>query len=142
VELHFALYCSRACVPDTPEHHWQILQASQTNNLCHGLTGFLHREQSHFIQFIEGPKTPLNDTLARIGRDPRHNGFEILQYGPLKAKLLPDWQMGFVDPGQVSLVDLLGITEDRLEIKSLNPFDLVMFLAHNASCLRKRTLAA
>jgi len=137
-EMYYSLYRSTALVPDTPENHNDILTVSKRNNDAVDVTGFLHREGDHFIQYLEGPKTHVFDTLFRIGRDTRHTNFEILHSGPAEKRMLPDWQMGFIDPSQLSLRNLLNATDDRLELQTTDPFDLVVFLVHNATALRER----
>lgn len=136
-EMYFALYRSDALVPDTPEVHNDILTVSKRNNEAANVTGFLHREGNHFVQYLEGPKTQVFDTLFRIGRDTRHENFEILRSGPAPKRMLPDWQMGFTHPSQLSLRDLLCASEDDLDLHAMDPFDLVVFLVHNATALRK-----
>lgn len=135
-DLHYALYHSKSLARDSPSVHNEILRVSQRNNACAGISGFLHREGNHFIQFIEGPKTALFDTLARIGRDTQHCEFDVLQSGPAQARMLPDWKMGFTDPTQLNLSDLLDVSSNRLEIRTIDPFDLVIFLVNNAQSLR------
>lgn len=140
--LYYALYHSRSLVTDSPAVHNEILKVSQRNNARADISGFLHREGDHFIQFLEGPKTRLLDTLARIGRDTRHCAFEIIQSGPAKARMLPDWKMGFTDPAQLHLSELLDVSSSQLEITAIDPFDLVIFLVNNARSLRENVEAA
>lgn len=136
--LHYVMYHSKARGPFDPAVHNDILQRSQENNRAAALTGFLHREGNFFLQYIEGPKAPLHETINRIRRDPRHFGMRILAEGRRINRTLPDWQMGFVDNNQLSLAELLETSEDRLELKTVDPFDLVVFLAANADGLRHR----
>ena len=138
MELHQALYFSRANVPDTPDQMNEILAISQSNNAASGLTGFLHREKNHFVQFLEGPKTPLHETLARIGRDGRHREFQILQHGPAESRFLPDWKMGVFDPDQVRLYEMLDLGTEDLDLTAIDPFDLIVMLVSNAQCMRTR----
>lgn len=135
-ELYHALYYSRALLPDTSDSHAEILTASQANNKRDGITGFLHREDNHFIQFLEGPKTKLFDTLQRIGRDPRHTDFVMKHFGPAERRYLENWDMGFADPSQLSLDELLDTAGGKMDFGQLDPLDLVIFVVHNAQALR------
>ena len=137
-ELYQTLYHSRALLPDTAEAHAEILAASQRNNRRDSITGFLHRENNHFVQFLEGPKTKLFETLQRIGRDPRHTDFVIKNFGPAPRRLLESWDMGYADPSQLSLQDLLQTSGNTLEFGTLDPMDLVVFVVHNAQALREQ----
>lgn len=135
-ELYHALYFSKALVPDTKEVHDGILATSQRNNIRANISGFLHRESGFFIQFLEGPKTKLFNTLSRIGRDPRHSEFNVIRSQPARMRMLPDWSMGFTDPSQLSLAEILEVSDGQLNIKALDPFDLVVLLVHNSQALR------
>lgn len=142
MELHYALYQSCALIPASPEHHNAILEASQRNNSAAGITGFLHREGDSFIQYLEGPKTGLFTTLARIGRDTRHSDFEIISVGSAKQNMMQDWQMGFVDSDQLSFAEMLDVKNGRIDLKTVDPLDIVTFLSANAHALRDRHIAA
>ena len=137
-ELYHALYYSKALLPNLPESHNDVLTVSQRNNRRDQITGFLHREQDHFIQYLEGPKTNLFDALQRIGRDPRHTEFSIKHFGPAERRMLAGWDMGFSDASQLSLSELLDTSDGALEIRSMDPFDLVVFVVHNAQVLQSQ----
>ena len=141
-ELFQALYHSRSLVPDNTVIHNEILSVSQRNNAAAKISGFLHREGDFFIQYLEGPKTSLYDTLSRIGRDSRHEQFEVVQSCPLERRMLPDWKMGFADAAVLSLSELLDTSAGHLEIRSLDPFDLVVFMVHNSQLLREEAALA
>ncbi len=136
--LHYVIYQSKARGPADPAVHNAILERSQINNRAAELTGFLHREGDCFLQYIEGPKGPLHETINRIRRDQRHTDMSILAEGRRDSRTLPDWQMGFVDKSQLSLAELLDMSDNHLELKAIDPFDLVIFLAANADGLRHR----
>lgn len=106
------------------------------------MTGFLHREGDFFLQYIEGPKEALCKTVARIGRDTRQEDFNILKFEKCDHLLLPDWSMGFIDPSRLSLADVLETTADGLDVKGVDPFDLVVFLVSNAQALHSKATQA
>lgn len=137
-DLYQALYHSKALLPNTVDSHNDILRASQINNSRDNITGFLHREDGYFLQFLEGPKTKLFATLQRIGHDPRHCDFVIKHFGPAERRMLPDWDMGYAGTDQLSLRELLDTSGNKLEFRALDPFDLVVFIVHNAQALRTR----
>ena len=137
-ELYQALYHSRSLLPNTVASHDEILRVSQINNSRDNITGFLHREDNFFIQYLEGPKTKLSDTLQRIGRDPRLSDFEIKHFGPSERRMLPDWDMGYAGAERLSLSELLDTAGSQLEFRALDPLDLVVFVVHNAQALRPR----
>lgn len=134
--LSYILYQSRALVPVGDAAHDDILVACQRNNEKEQLTGFLHREAGVFLQYLEGPPDQLEHALSRIAHDPRHSDIAIIQRGRISKRYFPDWQMGFVDGDQLALSELLEIKDDQLDLLSEDPFDLVVFMASNADCLR------
>lgn len=137
-EFHFTLYSSRSTTANTPEFHNEILRVSQRNNAQDDLTGFLHREGAFFIQFLEGPKAKLDHRLAIIKSDERHSDFEIIQSDPIETRLFPDWQMGFVAGKQPQLSQLLDFSSGAPDVNSVQPIELIVFLANNASMLRNK----
>ena len=75
----------------------EIIRVSLLNNQRDGLTGFLHTDKDHFLQYLEGPKAPLMHRLSVIQRDLKHYNFIILADGSLDERLFPDWDMGQID---------------------------------------------
>ncbi|MCH2077554.1 MAG: BLUF domain-containing protein [Rhodobacteraceae bacterium] len=142
MDLKFLLYFSHALIDDDPHEHNKILQACHKRNVPIGLTGFLHREGDFFVQYLEGPEDQLNNAMQRISKDPRHTDVQVAIEGPLEARQLPDWQMGFVNGEQLSLIDVVGMRDGKLDIKSADPWDLVEFVLENADALSEQALVA
>ena len=53
METHFVLYCSKARKKILMETTIAILTKSVRNNRQEGLTGFLHTDNDHFLQYLE-----------------------------------------------------------------------------------------
>lgn len=94
MQLYFALYRSRARRHLTESTVRSIILASVRNNRRDGLTGFLHTDQDHFLQYIEGPQDMVMKTMARIQTDRRHYNLIVLADGSLDERMFPDWNMG------------------------------------------------
>ena len=62
----------------------------------------------------------------------------IKNFGPAPRRLLESWDMGYADPSQLSLQDLLQTSGNTLEFGTLDPMDLVVFVVHNAQALREQ----
>ncbi len=133
--LECLLYHSRALVPDTPENNNAILASCSRNNLMVGVTGFLHREQGHFLQYLEGSADALDEVIGRIRRDTRHTDVTVMIRGPIATRQLPDWQMGFVDGSVLSLVDVAGNAAGEIDFSTADPADLMHFVFENADNL-------
>lgn len=137
MELEYLIYQSKALIPDDKAAHDSILQACRINNAGNGITGFLHREGDYFVQYLEGSRDALNRTMRKISADTRHKDILKLDFGPLRERRLPDWQMGFVDGTQMPLHDILESAPWGLDLKAEHPFDLVVFMTANAHNLRE-----
>lgn len=135
-DLAYTIYQSTALIRASSKEHNKILKACQKHNPDNEITGFLHREQGFFLQYLEGPPDALDATMFRISIDFRHNNLQVLDTGTLDRRRFPDWQMGFVNGGQLSLCDLIDVGPDRLNLKAEDPFDLVVFMTANADSLR------
>ncbi len=134
--MHYLIYQSRALISDTDEANSKILSASKRNNALRDVSGFLHREGDHFLQYLEGPRDTVHDLVNRIGKDPRHKDMSVIAEGQTAIRRFPDWQMGFVMPGALALADLVETDADGWSFLVEDPFDLVVFLSSNADLLR------
>jgi hypothetical protein len=94
MDLSFALYRSKAKKHLNATFVSQIIRTSMRNNKRDGLTGFLHTDKDHFLQYLEGPLDPLMHRLSVIHQDPKHYNFIILADGSIDARLFADWDMG------------------------------------------------
>lgn len=141
--LTYTIYKSRALIARDSEEHDRILSACRRRNGRDDISGFLHREEDIFIQYLEGPPDKIASTLARIKSDPRHRDVEVLDTGDLKKRHLPDWQMGFVDGDQLSVSEIMGVDAQGMpDFSSISPFDLVVFMVSNSQCLSETAKAA
>ncbi len=141
--LRYLLYASRLAQPMGYDALRDLLNVSQRNNASAGLTGFLHIEGRVVLQYLEGPRHALEDTIERIRRDPRHNQFSVLAEGALERRYFDGWKMALVESTTLSLFDLLGAKCDAIpDITKLNPLDLISLLSANFSYLRHRPSVA
>lgn len=94
MDIYFALYRSKARSHLDADLVSKIVKTSLRNNARDGLTGFLHTDKDHFLQYLEGPHDPLMHRLSVIQRDLKHYNFMILADGTIDERLFPDWDMG------------------------------------------------
>lgn len=92
------IYASRAVDALKPEDVEQILQRSRANNARVGVTGALMYGAREFLQCLEGSREAVNQTYARILRDPRHADAVILDYREVGTRWFPGWGMHHVPP--------------------------------------------
>jgi hypothetical protein len=105
-----------------------LLASSVRNNLDRDVTGGLIFNRSLFIQVLEGDRTAIEETMARIVKDPRHNDIVVVESNLQSERLFGAWSMGFagnsdrfsmicerfgypdgLDPASMTTNDLLAI---------------------------------
>ena len=91
------LYRSRSLVHPRSRQCADIYLTARDQNSRVGITGYLHHEQEHFVQFIEGPKWAIDVLLKAIRRDPRHLEMETLLYFGSNTRRFEKWDMAFSD---------------------------------------------
>lgn len=131
MELSFALYRSKATRKVTEKTVIDILAKSIRNNESEGLTGFLHTDHDHFLQYLEGPPNPLMRKLVRIQKDRRHKNFMILAEGVIDERFFPDWDMGQISN---TILPFEGLLSNKSWLKpnpDIDPVPLLQaFAAH------------
>jgi hypothetical protein len=124
--VKYILYFSRCLASEFSRSDIGILAASRANNHQFGLTGFLHRENGHYFQYIEGASASVDMIFARIGKDPRHFAMKTLASGSSTQRRFPGWSMGYsdewtaafdpnqaIDPARIVVEDLVSFMIDR-----------------------------
>ena len=135
MNLAYLIYQSRALIENDAALHNDILITSQIRNKSLGVSGFLHREDDTFVQYLEGTPHSLETLMQSIRRDPRHTNLVVLAESELKSRYFQGWKMGFANPDTLSLGDMFKRDNGGL-IKIHEPMDLIMFLSANSDSLR------
>lgn len=68
-------------------------------NLAVGITAFLYCDERGIFQVLEGPPCSVEEVVARIRRDSRHAGVEVLSEAACDARLFPRWAFGATNSG-------------------------------------------
>ena len=89
------LYRSRATVPARSVADGLIYLRARETNAVLGVTGYLHREDGYYVQYVEGPHFALEWLEALIRRDDRHTELETLRRGIADARRFAGWDMAF-----------------------------------------------
>jgi Sensors of blue-light using FAD len=74
----------------------KILLQARVNNRKTGLTGVLCFGDGCFLQCLEGEQESVNNLLAKLRKDDRHNCFTVLSQKPIKTRSFERWEMKFV----------------------------------------------
>lgn len=122
------VYVSKALVPRASPEAGTILEVSRRNNARDGLTGFLHREEDRFVQYLEGPAGTLAARWERIRLYPRHLAPVVLHTGPMPVRLFPDWQMGYADDTVSRFGDFLEEAARKRDLNEATGIEATVFL--------------
>ncbi|WP_164519484.1 BLUF domain-containing protein [Nocardioides ferulae] len=76
-----------------------LLAGSRARNEAAGITGLLLYRDGNVIQTLEGPHVAVEETFARIRRDPRHRGVIVLLREEVAERAFPEWSMAFRSVG-------------------------------------------
>ncbi|MDT0682217.1 BLUF domain-containing protein [Roseicyclus sp. F158] len=95
--LYHWLYISTAKVlPRSPEDVMIYLHA-RNRNADLEITGYLHRENGYYTQYVEGPKNALDQLKLLINKDWRHENIRSLSEGHTPVRRFSGWDMAFTD---------------------------------------------
>lgn len=107
------IYASRGTDALTAAEFEKILEVSKRNNAKVGVTGVLLFSAREFLQCLEGSREGINQTYARIVRDPRHSDVQILDYREVDRRMFGEWGMHGLSPNTLTRQRLLrfGVRE-------------------------------
>lgn len=74
----------------------QLLQKFQNNNKINDITGMLLYHSGNVIQLFEGPIEKTKKLMENINKDPLHKRVIIVYHKPIKHRIFPEWNMGFI----------------------------------------------
>ena len=91
--LSTMVYRSRAVRPLSALDLYRLSQAAQTRNRALSITGLVLYDDSHFFQWLEGPRDSLARVMRSILNDVRHTDIQILHDQPIADRCFGDWSM-------------------------------------------------
>jgi len=89
-----------------------IFKTSIRNNRRDQITGCLALPDGRFVQALEGRRGRLDDLMARIRADARHQNVTVLGEWPIQARLFAGWAMARPDPTPLSDQSFRIVTEN------------------------------
>jgi len=96
MSLYRVVYYSMATPGLTMQDVDEILKKSNEKNKRLFLSGGLLYCQGVFIQVLEGGLTELNDLLAKLYADDRHQTMTLLEFVPANKREFDGWEMSLV----------------------------------------------
>lgn len=125
-ELQAVLYRSEALTPESGVKERQFLAMARQDNAQNSITGFLHRENDIYYQWLEGPEVEVSALFDKIVRDRRHRDVEVLSRHPIPVRNFPSWTMAYASSTQCSLFDWAA--ERGIGLHPPRPEDILAFM--------------
>ena len=104
------IYSSASSTPLQQEDLEDILTHARRKNARTGITGALAYVDGCFLQVLEGEAAAVQQLMARIATDLRHETVIVLQSGEIAAPAFPDWQMAYVSATAAQVAEWAGLS--------------------------------
>lgn len=100
--LFSLLYVSHSAIGsnDADREIDRILASAHAHNPTVGLTGALLFTGTHFAQVLEGNEAAIDQLMASISHDQRHDQVTVVQHGPIAERQFSDWSMAYRGPSK------------------------------------------
>ncbi|QYM76939.1 BLUF domain-containing protein [Leucobacter luti] len=95
VDLRAIVYSSDATAPVDEPQLIELLERARSKNGRLGITGILFFRGGRFLQYIEGPRTALDELYDDISRDSRHTHLRVLLNAEISERRFDTWRMGY-----------------------------------------------
>lgn len=89
-------YSSRALTAFDDEALLELADCAAAKNEQLGLTGYLYFRNKLFIQYLEGEQKAVENLMAKIKTDPRHEVTSIVPLPSCPERIFPHWYMRFL----------------------------------------------
>lgn len=107
-----------------------MLDLSRMDNIPRHITGFLHRENDIYYQWLEGHADTVDDLFAKIMADTRHSDVTVLSRHEIAKRSFPGWSMGYGNTTRFFLFDW-AVRHD-IPLHPPRPEDILAFMTYCA----------
>ena len=111
------IYSSESATPMQQDDLEELLEQAQTHNATRGITGALVYAEGLFLQILEGDRVELQDLMARIVRDVRHETVTVLP-----RAVFAGWTMAYVGATAEQVAKWAGFGTTTQTAQSLAEF--------------------
>jgi hypothetical protein len=100
----------------------ELLDSARANNAAKGITGALIYAEGIFLQILEGDKVLLQELMAKIRRDLRHESVFVVRESEVAKAIFGSWKMAYVSATPKQVAKWAGVaaanegTESLIEI--------------------------
>ncbi|CAN5569380.1 hypothetical protein BH11PSE7_BH11PSE7_25460 [soil metagenome] len=114
------IYSSEASMPMQTGDLDELLDRARRSNAASGITGALVYAEGVFLQILEGGEAQVQDLMAKIRRDVRHESVIVLRESEVSSATFGNWKMAYVSatPQQVATWAGIGVTNGNSEVMS------------------------
>ena len=88
----------------------EILQHARGSNATKGITGALIYVDGVFLQILEGETDTVQELMARISKDVRHETVTVLKQGEISCAIFSDWKMAYVSATPQQVAEWAGLS--------------------------------
>ncbi len=103
------IYSSESATPMQTDDLEELLNQARRNNAESGITGALVYVDGIFLQILEGEMGTVQDLMARIAHDVRHETVTVLRESDIPAARFPGWEMAYVSATAEQIAKWAGI---------------------------------
>ena len=139
--MYFWLYVSTAKVAPRSADDALIYLQARDKNASHEISGYLHRENGYYVQYIEGPKAALDQLKHRIRQDWRHTDLRVLCEGVLEARRFSGWDMAFTNEETSSFRAYQTVFGGETDVGRASPEEILRFMEVTARSGKARHVA-
>ena len=125
--LHYWLYISTAKVPPRSANDALIYLQARDRNSAHAISGYLHRENGYYVQYIEGPEAALKQLKRLICHDWRHEKVRVLLEGRSQSRRFAGWDMAFTNEEMSSFRTYQASIHGETDISRASAQDILVF---------------
>jgi Sensors of blue-light using FAD len=114
------IYSSEAATPMQTEDLQEILDHARRRNAASGITGALIYAEGIFLQILEGDKLLLQDLMAKIQQDVRHERVSVLRESEVPMAAFSSWKMAYVSASPQQVAKWVGASAANDTAESLS----------------------
>jgi Sensors of blue-light using FAD len=104
------IYSSESATPMQMDDLEEILEHARSNNAKKGITGALVYVDGVFLQILQGDSEVVQELMAKIARDVRHETVTVLKQGEIPAAIFRDWKMAYVSATAEQIAKWAGLS--------------------------------
>jgi hypothetical protein len=114
------IYSSEAATPMQTDDLQELLEHARHSNAAKGITGALIYADGTFLQILEGDKGLLQDLMASIQRDVRHESVVVLRESEVPVAIFGSWKMAYVSATPKQVAKWVGVNAANDTTESLS----------------------